>query len=157
MEITMSPKSYATKQPQDSTPTPEPPADPSLADLVAGLAAAKAASELAGSKQIEWEERIAEKAGGPKDGQKTTTLEDGTKVTVTRGYNYKTDCLEIQALFRKGQFDHPAPVTTKTTMKLDERGYKWYEKTYPSVYKQIARFVVATPKKIAVTLKAPKA
>ena len=136
--------------------TPEKPIDTPLADLVTCLVTAKAVEETARKARIEWEERIAEKVGGPDSGQKTTTLKDGMKVTVTRGFNYKANCEEIRKMFRLEQFDHPAPVSTKSTLKLDERGYRWYEKTLPSVFRRIAEYVTVTPKKIAVELKAPK-
>jgi hypothetical protein len=133
-----------------------PPAEPSLDDLVSGLATAKAAEKLAEAERIRMEELVAEKVGGPESGQRTYTLEDGTKVTVTRGFNYKADCQAIQKLFRVKQFDSPAPVASKATLKLDEKGYKWYAETHPSIYRAIAKHVTATPKKIAVVLKAPK-
>ena len=128
----------------------------SIADLVSGLVTAKAAEELAKTERIRWEERVAERVGGPESGQETASLKDGTKITVTRGFNYKANCEAIQMLFRREEFDHSAPVVAKTTLKLDEKGYRWYEKTLPAVFRRIAEHVVATPKKIAVSLTAPK-
>jgi len=130
---------------------------PSLEDLVSSLATAKAAEELAKQQRIKFEELVAAKVGGPEEGQKTFDLEDGTKITVTRGFNFAADCEAICALFRREQLDTAPPVATKTTMKLDEPAYKAFASRFPSVYEQIAKHVTVTLKKISVVLKAPKA
>lgn len=137
-------------------PTSPGSADMSLEDLVAVLATAKVREAAAKAVRISHEERIASKIDGPAMGQKTVTLKDGTKVTVTRGFNFKAECEEIQALFRRQQWDHAPPVAAKTTLKLDVPAYQAYAKAYPSVYQEIAKHVTVTEKKVAVELKAPK-
>lgn len=138
-------------------PAAKKPADMSTEELTACLATAKAVEAAAQEKRIEWEELVAERLGGPEDGGKTFTLKDGTKVTVTRGFNFTADCEGIRRLFRMEQYDHAPPVASKTTVKLDEAAYKQYAKQFPSVYDRITRFVTVKPKKTAVTLKAKKA
>lgn len=130
---------------------------PTIDSLVRSLALAKKAEELTKERRIQWEERIATHLGGPEDGAKTTTLDDGTKVTVTRGFNFAADCDKIRTLFVKEAYDHAPPVRHKTKIELDVAAYKTYFKTFPSVYRKIAQFVTVTPKKTSVVLKAPKA
>lgn len=128
----------------------------SLGDLVGLLATAKAAEDLAKSRRIKAEEAVAEVMPGPEIGQKTTTMADGTKVTVTRGYNYKADCEKISAFFRREQFDTPAPIKAKSTVMLDPAGYEWYRKNNPAAFAAMSQHVVVTPKKTSVTLKPAK-
>ena len=140
-----------------NTATPNAPADTPLADLVTCLVTAKAVEETARKTRIEWEERIAEKVGGPEDGAKTFTLEDKTKITVTRGFLFDADCEAISKLFRVQQYDHAPPIKSKTTTKLDETAYKAYAKRFPATYRAIQQHVTVKPKKTSVVVKAPKA
>ena len=133
------------------------PIDMPIEVLVAGLAKSKDVEALATAKRIDWEERITAKLGKPEDGVKTHTIEDGTKVTITTGFNFKADCEGIRNLFRIEDYDHGAPVRTKTKVELDEKAYKSYASAFPSIYKRIANFVTVTAKKTSVVLKAPKA
>jgi hypothetical protein len=135
------------------------PIDMPLADLVGALATAKVAEELAKDRRIAFEERVAAKIDGPPEGQKTITLKDGTKVTVTRGFNFKADCESIRKMFRREGFDHAPPVASKTALKLDVPAYKKFAEQLPSVYRRMAEHVTVTPKKIAVEIRtqAPKA
>ena len=132
------------------------PIDMDLDHLVSALATAKATEGLAVAKRIEWEQRVAAKIGGPEDGQKTTTLKDGTKITVKRGFLFDADCEGIAKLFRRQQYDHAAPIKSKTTVKLDEPAYKAYAKRFPATYRAIQEFVKVKPKKTAVTLDTTK-
>jgi hypothetical protein len=139
--------------------TPENPIDMPLVDLVGALATAKVAEELAKERRIDFEERVAAKIVGPPEGQKTITLEDGTKVTVTRGFNFKADCESIRKMFRREGFDHAPPVASKTTLKLDIPAYKKFAEQLPSVYRRMAEYVTVTQKKTAVEIRTqtPKA
>ena len=129
---------------------------PTLESRVCLLATAKAAEERAKAHRIEAEEEVAAMIEGPEVGQKTVALADGTKVTVTRGYNYKADCEEIATFFKREQLDTPAPIKHKATITLDPAGYEWYRAHNPAVFDAISRNVVVTPKKVSVVLKAAK-
>lgn len=129
----------------------------SLGTLVGLLATAKATEDTAKSLRIEYEEKVAAMIPGPEVGQKTVAMADGTKVIVTRGYNYKADCEKIALFFRREQFDTAAPIKQKTTIMLDPAGYEWYKRNNPAVFEAISQHVVATPKKVSIALKAPVA
>jgi hypothetical protein len=133
------------------------PIDLPIESLFSGLVTAKETEALAKTKRIRWEERIAKKLGGPEDGQETTTLEDGSKVTISRGFNFSADCEKIRMLFVREQYDSSPPIATKTTVKLDEPAYKEFARRLPNVYKRMTEFVTVKPKKISVTLTEPKA
>ena len=116
---------------------------------------AKATEEKMKAARISVEEKIAALIPGPDMGQKTVTLEDGTKITVERGYSYKADFAAIDKLQENGTLDF-APVKTKTTRELDVTGYEWYRTNEPDTFPLLAQHVVATPKKTSVTMKAAK-
>jgi hypothetical protein len=126
------------------------PVDMSLETLAGCLMKAKAIENLAKDKRIEWEERLAAKIECPEVGQATETLEDGTKVVVKRGFNFKADCTEIQEYFDREMLDDAEPI--KTSFRLDEVAYEWYRTHNPAVFEAISKFVTSTPKKVAVTV-----
>lgn len=110
-------------------------------------------------RRVAIEEQIAVLIPGPDKGQKTVTLEDGTKITVERGFNYKADVAEIEKLFQ-GEWKEgslgDAPIKVKTTRELDVKGYEWYRENDPEAFGLLARHVSVTPKKVSVSLKAGK-
>jgi hypothetical protein len=124
----------------------------SVESLVEGLRKAKEAEEVVKVSRIMWEEKVAAKLAGPEDGQKTHKMEDGTKVTVSRGYIFKADCDEIEKMYRVKQLDSSPPIITKTTRKLHEAEYKELAKRLPAIYREIAKHVTVKPKKTAVTI-----
>lgn len=87
-------------------------------------------------------------------GQKTVSLEDGTKITVKRGLIYKADLNKIE--FALADFEALAPIKTKTTRELDIKGYEWYRANDSLIFPHIAQHVAVTPRKVSVTLKAAK-
>lgn len=134
--------------------TPEQEKQANLAVLIANLRAAKRSEETAKANRIAIEEMLAELVPGKEIGQTTTTLPDGSKVVVTRGYNYKAD---LEAI-REGMKDSgmQVPIEYKTTEKLDITGYEWYRENHPREFSRIAKHVTVTPKKVSVVLKDPK-
>jgi hypothetical protein len=132
------------------------PVDLPIETLVDSLVTAKAIESIATAKRIRWEERVAQKLGGTEDGQKTTTLENGMKVTIKRGFNFSADCDAIRKLFAVEQYDSSPPIEIKTTIKLDEPAYKEFARRLPAAYKRMTQFVTAKPKKVSVTLAEPK-
>lgn len=123
-----------------------------LQDAVRNLQNAKRAEELCRQKRITLEEQIAALVPGPEAGQKTVTLEDGTKITVKRGLNYKADIDGIRKAAEQLELEH-VPIQSKTTHTLDEKGYEYYRSNYPSVYQELSQYVTVTPAKVAVTIK----
>ena len=116
--------------------------------LVRRLRATKKTEEDVKALRILCEEKIAKLIPGPERGQKTVTLSNGSKVTVERGFNYHADCPAILDCVK----DFP-PVKSKTSIELDVTGYEWYLKNDPEKFALLAQHVVATPKKVSVTIK----
>ena len=125
-----------------------------LYDLVGVLAAAKMIEELARSKRIEAEEAIAALIPSKETGQATVKFDDGSSITVKRGLSYKTDfekmekkCLELGCY---------APIKHKTTTELDSVNYELYRINDPENFHALSEFISATPKKVAVSMRAKK-
>jgi len=127
-----------------------------LASLSQQLSDAKATENSAKSNRIAVEEKIAALIPGKEKGQVTVKLPDGTKITVERGFNYKADVQAILDLFHPEDTDKFAPVKVKTERTLDETGYEWYRENDQDTFTKLSHFVVITPKKVSVTLKAAK-
>lgn len=126
-----------------------------LTVLADDLFAAKAAEERMRAARIAVEERIAALIPGPERGQETVTLEDGRKIKVERGFNYRADFDALQELQEIGAIDF-APIKLKTTRELDEKGYEWFRKHDPDSFSLLRSYVTTTPKKVSVSLKAQK-
>jgi len=122
--------------------------------LVKALQHAKKNEEIARKERVAVEEKIANFVETKEVGQKTVTLEDGTKITVKRGLNYKANIDGMRTAFQSIGF--PAPIKTETKYTLDVKGYEWYKGQNPEVFAEISSYVTVTPKKVAVTLQAPK-
>ena len=120
------------------------------------LADAKSLENTAKASRIAAEEKIAALIPGKEKGQVTVKLTDGTKITVERGFNYKADIQAILDLFHPEDTDKFAPVKVKTERTLDETGYEWYRENDQDTFTKLSHFVVITPKKVSVTLKAAK-
>jgi len=120
----------------------------SLETAVQSLLILKRAEEEARKERIASEEIVASMIPCPEQGSKTVTLEDGTKITVTRGYNYSAECQEIQ-----NYLGPLAPVKTKTVVELDVKGYEWFRENRPEEFKWLFGNVTATPKKTSVSVK----
>ena len=105
-------------------------------------------------KRIEAEESIAALLPGPEKGQKTVTLDDGTKITVERGLSFKSDIGAIENAWCDDQI--PPPIKTRTTKLLDEAGYEWLRVNNKGLFDLIAPHVTVKPKKVSVSVKAAK-
>lgn len=123
-----------------------------ISNLCYLLIQAKAGEEFAKRERIVIEEKIAALVPTKDSGQKTVTLEDGSKVTVKRGFNYRADIDGIMKSLKGTQ--HAPPIKTK--YELDICGYEWYRKNRPESFVYLSEFVTVTPKKVAVTLTAAK-
>jgi len=125
-----------------------------LTFLVAELGAAKFNEDFAKDERIAIEEKIAALIETKEVGQKTVTLENGMKVTVKRGLNYKADIAKIYAVFDDTPFQPPVKLETKHS--LDTRGYEWYKGNNQAMFDVLSKHVTVTPKKVAVTLQESK-
>jgi predicted NUDIX family NTP pyrophosphohydrolase len=124
-----------------------------LDGLVAELVYAKHEEEEAKATRIFAEEQVAACIDGPESGSKTVTLDDGTKVTVRRGYNYKADLDSVEKTCNGLPVPLVPPVKTKTTKELDVAGYEWYQANHPEIFQKLCNFVTVTPKKVAVEVR----
>ncbi len=121
-----------------------------LKELTHVLKNAKAAEALSKRGRIDAEEQIATLVPTEDIGQKTVTLNDGTKITVKRGLNYKADVQPIWKIFDKS--NQLAPLKSKTTVELDVKGYEWYRENDTETFALMSQHVTVTPKKVAVSL-----
>ncbi len=120
---------------------------------------AKGAEEQARATRFVAEKAIARLIEGPEVGQKTETLEDGTKIIVKRGLKYTADLPEIKTVMfsLNEQIGKPVevPIAVKTTQTLDLKLYEWYRKNTPAVFELISKYVSVAPVKDAITVKVP--
>lgn len=125
--------------------------------LAMNLRYMKEREEGAKVNRIAVEDMIVELIPGKGIGQVTETLPDGSKIVVKRGLNYKADLSAIGAVLVQNADDElPVPIESKTTHKLDVRGYEWYRENHPEIFQRMTEYVTVTPKKVAVELKDPK-
>ena len=148
---------------------PTPPSTPKLTSAEEGarqlyvlsvnLRAAKEAEASAKERRIEIEEMIAEIVPGPDIGQVTVSVKDGSKLVVTRGFNYKADLDGIRNVIAECNdrgMGIIVPTRSKTTHELDIRGYEWYKQSHPQIFAQLSQHVSITPKKVSVVPKSAK-
>lgn len=116
------------------------------------LIAAKCEEADAKAKRIAVEEEIIKVIEAPDNGQASLRVNGGkVKITVKRGYNYKADIDSLDNVSHALDL-HP-PVKRKMVAELDEKGYEWYRKNKPDAFAAMSKHVVATPKKVSVTVK----
>ena len=121
--------------------------------LAWALNEAKHAEQAAKRVRVSLEEDIASHVQTDDSGQKTITLEDGSKITVKRGLIYKADVQDVREVFSSKTGEFLAPITVKVEEKLDIKGYEWYRENHPEIFNEFTEFVTVTQKKVAVTLK----
>lgn len=126
--------------------------------LAMNLRSAKRQEESTKANRIAVEETIAALIPGKEVGQVTERFPDGSGIVVTRGLNYKADLSEIEGIFAtlETSFNEYPPIETKTTRKLDIKGYEWYRENSPEIFQQLTQHVTITSKKVAVELKPVK-
>lgn len=135
--------------------------DEELRILCRKFMCAKGAESQAKATRIAAESAIAILVPGRKDGQKTKTLQDGTKIIVKRRLIYEADLPAIDMVIasvskRIGQ-QVPVPIKSKTTRALDVKGYEWFRENASDMFDLLAKHVTVKPSKDAVTIKIPKA
>jgi hypothetical protein len=128
-----------------------------LKNLAGDLLRAKSYEESARESRIAIEGQIIALVDFDSDrGQKTVTLEDGTKIVVKKELSYKVnfEALEEERfpLDEDGE-QPPMPTKLKTTRELDVKGYEWYRENNPDVFRIIAQHVTVTPRKPSVEVK----
>ena len=124
-----------------------------LVNVAINLRKAKEVEARTKANRIKLEELLASLVPTVEIGQTTTTLTNGMKVVVKRGYNYKAECESIQQLFvEMEQPEFTPPIKVKTTRSLDVVGYEWYRNNHIELFAKMAEHVVVTPAKVSVTV-----
>lgn len=124
---------------------------PTLSELTGKLFDAKRREDAAKAERIEAEEQIAALVETPENGSKTVDAGNGIKVTVKRAIGYKADVDAIRAL---GLDDDCMPVKlVPASYAFDEKAYELIRAARPDVAAALADCVVATPRKVSVTMK----
>lgn len=157
MSFTLPGQPEQAPQPEQQAPQPEAgqSGDEKLAALVAARESLKA-NLLAAQQELDANTvEIADIIHSGDTGQKSRKVGEG-RVTVKRGYNYKVNAKSVQAVCQALSTEECvlfAPVATKTSYVLDEKGYRWYEANNRAVFTAISKHVTSTPKKVAVEVK----
>ncbi len=133
-------------------PTEEQRRNQELTVLAINLRNARSAEESAKTRRIELENIIAGLLPGKEIGQETTILLNGTKIVIKRGMSYTADLQGVEDALKLRPGNFMAPIRTKTTRKLDEKGYEWYRRNHPGIFAYISQHVTVTPRKASVTL-----
>lgn len=125
-----------------------------LSTLAKELLAAKRAEDSAKADRIECEEAIAALVETADNGSKTVDCGDGLKVTIKRGIIYKANVEAIRT--ELSALEIPLPLVfvppAPASYAFDEKAYEALRDSNPDLFGKVAAFVVATPRKIAVTL-----
>jgi len=139
----------------EDAPAPIPPStqtEPGIHVLTVQLYNAKREESLAKAKRIEAEKAIAKLVPTEGDqGSKTVDAGDGMRVTVKRGLNYKADVKAIRGL-DLGDVDIPLTLVP-SHYDFDKKAYERIRADNPGAAAKLAECVVATPAKVAVTVK----
>lgn len=114
-----------------------------LDQLLADLALARTNEAHAKERRVAAEEAVLKNMDLKERGATSLSGNNGLKVTVTTGFNYKLD---------KGSII-PEGLPTKTEVKLDTTKYEKIRQEDPELFKTISKVVTATPKKPSVSLK----
>lgn len=103
-------------------------------------------------KRIVIEKSIIDRVGFREEGSKTTTLDNGVKITITGKLTYKAADF---AAFKKAcqQLDREF-IPIKVVESVDETGVKWMRANAPQAYCLIADTLTITPAKTSVSVRA---
>lgn len=124
--------------------------EPNLETLVARLAELKKLEDDAKLARVEHESRILPFLEQIEEGSKTTTLANGTKVTVKNGYNRRLD----QEAWKRIKHKIPEnlrPVQVKEV--LNDTSLRYLKNNEPDFYKEMAAVVTTSPAKPYLTIK----
>ena len=125
---------------------------PTTEQLAAMWLDAKRLEMQATEKRIAIEESIIDRVGFREEGSKTTTLDNGVKITTTGKLTYKAADF---AAFKKAcqQLDRECrPI--KVVESVDETGVKWLRANAPQAYALIAGTLTIAPAKTSVSVRA---
>ena len=104
------------------------------------------------ARRVAIEEAIIDRVGFREEGSKTTTLDNGVKITTTGKLTYKAADF---AAFKKAcqQLDRECrPI--KVVESVDETGVKWLRANAPQAYALIAGTLTIAPAKTSVSVRA---
>ena len=124
--------------------------EPNLESLVARLAELKKLEDDAKLARVAHEARILPFLEQVEEGSKTTTLANGTKVTVKNGYNRSLD----QEGWNRIKHKIPEklhPVQLKEV--LSDTSLRYLKNNEPDFYKEMAAVVTTSPAKPYLTIK----
>ena len=124
--------------------------EPNLESLVARLAELKKLEDDAKLARVAHEARILPFLEQVEEGSKTTTLANGTKITVKNGYNRSLD----QEGWKRIKHKIPEklhPVQLKEV--LSETTLRYLKNNEPDFYKEMATVVTTSPAKPYLTIK----
>lgn len=122
-----------------------------LERLADDLYEAKKLEDNAKHVRVAIEEKIAELIETGENGSKTVAASDHFKVTVKRAMRYKAD---IDRIIDMKLPEGVAPIkVVPESLKFDEKAYEKLRESDPATFNQVAGCVIATPAKVAVSLK----
>ena len=124
--------------------------EPNLESLVARLAELKKLEDDAKLARVAHEARILPFLEQVEEGSKTTTLANGTKVTVKNGYNRSLDQEGWKRIKHKIP-ENLHPVKLKEV--LSETTLRYLKNNEPDFYKEMAAVVTTSPAKPYLTIK----
>ena len=124
--------------------------EPNLESLVARLAELKKLEDDAKLARVAHEARILPFLEQVEEGSKTTTLANGTKVTVKNGYNRSLDQEGWKRIKHKIP-ENLHPVKLKEV--LSETTLRYLKNNEPDFYKEMATVVTTSPAKPYLTIK----
>lgn len=124
--------------------------EPTIESLVARLAELKKIEDDAKLERVKHEAEILPFLDQIEEGSKTTTLANGTKVTVKNGFNRRLD----QEAWKRIKHKIPEnlrPVQIKEV--LNDTSLRYLKNNEPDFYKEMAAVVTTSPAKPYITIK----
>lgn len=124
--------------------------EPTIESLVARLAELKKIEDDAKLERVKHEAEILPFLDQVEEGSKTTTLANGTKVTVKNGFNRRLD----QEGWKRIKHKIPAnlhPVQLKEV--LSDTQMRYLQNNEPDFYKEMSAAVTTSPAKPYITIK----
>jgi hypothetical protein len=122
-----------------------------LAQAIEMLIEAKKLENKAKADRIAAEELIANLVDTPANGSATVDGGDGAKVTVKRAMGYKVDVDALRSLDCEVPLKMTDPVPAGYA--FDQKAYEAMIKDDHMLASQLSEFIVATPRKVSVTVK----
>ena len=117
--------------------------DAKINDLASKLAAARLEEKLAREARIKIEEMLIVEIGIGEKERKTINTDNGLKVIIQSGLNYKLD---------KEYDDELVPTKVNIKHMLDVEAYEDLREYNPQRFAEVSKYVTTTAKKISISL-----